>query len=145
MSIKDIFLQIFKHNKQQVNYKQYTLPDNKLIQLINDNSGWAVLSMKAESNDVIGCDISYTTNVAFDIINFFIQAIEDEKNKYSVSFDGEPTTYTLTAQNGKVIYRKDYSKKITLQGSALELAKQVLEDINTNVEGWATFHYSNNP
>ena len=145
MGIKNIFLQIFKSNKQEINCKQYTLPNNRLIQLTKEDSGWAILSMKAESGNTIGCDISDTTNVAFDIINFFVQSIEDEKNKYSVTFDGEPTIHTLTAKNSKVSYRKDGSRKIQLQGSTLELAKQILEDINIDVEGWATFNYANHP
>ena len=82
---------------------------------------------------------SYLTDIPVDLLNAFINALRDFIPA-SVFFDEEGSEFTLVSHfNGTyiIVEREEKPELISVDIRFVELIKEVINDIESDIEGWA--------
>lgn len=100
----------------------------------NPKYGWCIFNIE----DFEGHP-SYLTDVPMELLDGFIDFFYNKKD-VCISFDEEGSEFylILTFSNGVyIIEEKEESKLIQINKRVLDLAKELIEDISIDFEGWA--------
>ena len=82
---------------------------------------------------------SYLTDVPMELLDTFVEFFCDGKFAGCVNFDEEGSEFylVLTASGAYIIEEREDPKLIIVDGTVRELAEELMDDISTNLKGWA--------
>ncbi|MBQ3421517.1 MAG: hypothetical protein IJH34_07570, partial [Romboutsia sp.] len=88
---------------------------------------------------------SYLTDVPIDCLISFINALENNDIPASIFFDEEGSYFTVVSRMYEtyiIVEREEQPELITINKSTISLAKELIYDIESNLEEWVLwFNY----